>query len=129
MQHFNTLGYLPNYQGRTEIAMLDTKSGDIDKRAHIARALAKEGFDDVLVLDRESAREILTDRRIELLHVLRTEEIKSIRDLADRLERDKGDVSRDVTILAKHNLVELVTKGRRKVPQVKHETVIVEPVL
>lgn len=109
--------------------MLDTKSGDIDKRAHIARALAKEGFDDVLVLDQESAREILTDRRIGLLSVLRTEEVESIRDLADRLERDKGDVSRDVTTLAKHDLVELQTEGRRKVPRIKHETVIVEPLL
>lgn len=109
--------------------MLETKSGNIDKRADIARALAKEGFDDVLVLDRESAEEVLTERRVEILRTLAEVNVESIRNLAKLLERDKGDVSRDVSLLAKHDLVEFTHEGNRKIPDAKHETVIVEPLL
>lgn len=109
--------------------MLETQNGTIDHRARVARALAKEGFEDVYVIDRESARDVLTDRRSELLQALRDEDVESIRDLAERIDRDKGDVSRDLSVLAKHDLVEFEMDGTRKIPSVKHKTVIVEPLL
>lgn len=100
-----------------------------EKRAGIARALAKEGFEDVYVLDRESAERVLTTNRTELLDRLREADIESVRGLARALDRDKGSVSRDLTVLASHDLVEFREEGTRKIPAVKHETVIVEPVV
>lgn len=100
-----------------------------EKRARIARALAKEGFEDVYVLDRESAEHVLTAKRTELLDRVREAEIESVRSLARELDRDKGSVSRDLEILARHDLVAFREDGTRKIPVVKHETVLVEPVV
>ena len=100
-----------------------------EKRAKIARALAKEGFEDVYVLDRESAERVLTEKRTAMLDWLRDEEIGSVRGLARELDRDKGSVSRDLEILARHDLVAFRENGSRKIPVLKHETVIVEPVV
>ena len=100
-----------------------------EKRAGIARALAKEGFEDVFVLDRESAERVLTANRTELLDRLRDGEVESVRGLARRLDRDKGSVSRDLDLLARHDLVTFHENGTRKIPEIKHGTVIVEPVV
>lgn len=99
------------------------------KRSLMARALAKEGFDDVYVLDADSAAEVLTPKRREILGRLSDGDIHSVRSLAEDLGRDKGSVSRDLELLASHDLVTFEQEGKRKVPKQKHETVVVEPVL
>ena len=98
------------------------------KRGEIARALARQGIEDVYVLDRESAREVLTEKRTEILDTLKSEEVESVRHLAETLDRDKSVVSQDLQVLAKNDLVEYEKDGRRKVPTVKHENVVVAPV-
>jgi predicted transcriptional regulator len=105
-----------------------TKRDAAKKRGEIARALAKQGLEDVFVLDRDSAREVLTEKRTEILDTLKTEDIESVRHLAEVLNRDKSVVSQDLQVLAKHDLVEYDKEGRRKVPKAKHENVIVAPV-
>jgi predicted transcriptional regulator len=100
-----------------------------EKRARIARALAKGGFEDVYVLDRESAERVLTEKRTAVLDRVRADDVESVRSLARELGRDKGSVSRDLDVLAEHDLVEFREKGSRKIPDTKHETVIVEPVV
>ena len=98
------------------------------KRGEIARALAKQGMEDVFVLDRESAQEVLTEKKTEILDTLKSEDVESVRHLAERLDRDKSVVSQDLQVLAKNDLVEYEEEGRRKVPKVKHENVVVAPV-
>ena len=98
------------------------------KRGEIARALAKQGIEDVYVLDRESAREVLTEKRTEILDALKSEEVESVRHLAELLNRNKSVVSKDLQILAKNDLIEYEKEGRRKVPKVKHENVVIAPV-
>lgn len=98
------------------------------KRGEIARALAEQGLEDVHVLDRESAREVLTEKRTEILDALKSDESDSVRGLADTLDRDKSIVSQDLKVLAKYDLVEYEKDGRRKVPKIKHKNVIVAPV-
>jgi predicted transcriptional regulator len=95
----------------------------------MARALAKAGFEDVFVLDAESASEVLTEKRRELLRQLRTTDVRSVYSLAESLGRDRTAVSRDLGLLAEHDLVTLEREGTRKIPRLKHETVVVEPVL
>jgi predicted transcriptional regulator len=105
-----------------------TERDPAKKRGEIASALAKQGLEDVFVLDRESAREVLTEKRTEIFDTLKTEDIESVRYLAEVLNRDKSVVSQDLQVLAKHHLVEYEKEGRRKVPKAKHENVIVAPV-
>jgi predicted transcriptional regulator len=91
-------------------------------------ALAQAGYTDTLVLSRESAREVLTAPRLELLDRLRSGPVDSVRALADELDRDKGGVSRDLATLAALDVLEYEPAGRAKRPRLKHETVLVEPV-
>ena len=105
-----------------------TERDSAKKRGEIARALAKQGMDDVFVLNRESAREVLTEKRTEILDTLKSEGVESVRHLADILDRDKSVVSQDLQVLAKNDIVEYEKVGRRKIPQVKHENVVVAPI-
>lgn len=90
--------------------------------------LAQAGYTDVLFLSRESAREVLTGPRLELLDRLRAEPVDSVRALATELDRDKGGVSRDLAHLAALDIVEYERAGRAKRPRLKHDTVLVEPI-
>ena len=98
------------------------------KRGEIARALAEQGMEDVYVLDRGSAREVLTEKRTEVLDTLKSEDVESVRHLAEVLDRDKSVVSQDLQVLAKNDLIEYEKEGRRKVPKVKHGNVVVAPI-
>lgn len=54
----------------------------VDDRARLAQAAAEAGFEDVLVIERDTARKVLTDRRQELLDRVREGEVESVRGLA-----------------------------------------------
>lgn len=102
----------------------------VKKRGRIARTLVKEGdFSDVFVLDRRGGRRVLTKERLELLDHLRDEDVESIRGLADALDRDKADVSRDLDTLFEAGVLTFESDGNRKIPELAHETVVVEPIL
>jgi predicted transcriptional regulator len=101
----------------------------VDKRAEMARALAQAGFDDVLVLDRESAESVLTPKRRELLDRIEEGAIESVRELGRDLDRDKGAVSKDLALLFDHDLIVYDREKNRKIPRTKHDTVVVEPIL
>lgn len=102
--------------------------GDAEQRSRMARALATSGFEDVLVTDRETARKVLTEKRQELIARIREGNIESVRALADDLDRDVSGVSRDLDLLFRADIVEFETDGQRKIPHLKHETVVTEPI-
>lgn len=54
--------------------------------------------------------------------------LTSIRALAAELDRDDGQVGRDLYTLAEHALVTLEQEGRGKQPVCTAETVVVEPI-
>lgn len=93
------------------------------------RRMTDAGFVDFLVIDLETAKSVLTDRRMELLETIRGEEVESVTDLAERLGRDKAAVSRDLDLLCQNQLIEYEREGSRKIPRLMHETVVVEPLL
>lgn len=97
-------------------------------RAELAQALARGGMEGVQVLSLETATVALTPRRLELLRTLRTEDVESVRDLARRLERDKGQVSRDLSELAELGIVEYEVSGRAKRPVLVQDHIVVEPI-
>lgn len=100
----------------------------VERRKQMARALARGGMTDVRVLSHESAERVLTQKRRELIAVLTDQTVGSVRDLARRVERDKGQVSRDLGVLAEHGVVDFEETGREKRPYLQHEHVVVEPI-
>jgi DNA-binding transcriptional ArsR family regulator len=106
----------------------DAGSCSPEVRATFARSLALGGFDDVFVLSRAEAATVLTERRRELLERLDEGEYDSVRALARAVGRDKGAVSRDLSVLAEHGLVTYEEDGRSRRPLLRHGTIVVEPV-
>jgi len=98
-----------------------------------AAALNAEGYTDILIVRRENGRDVLTDSRRELIDYLdqHGDDIESVSGLARSLDRDKGAVSKDLHRLAELDIVayEGSGEGEAKRPVLKHDTVIIEPVL
>ena len=76
--------------------------------------------------DRARLRELLTDRRMELLEAVMEQPPESIRALAGRLDRDVRDVHDDLYLLADHGIVHFEADGRAKKPYVPYDTVRIE---
>ncbi|UIO98479.1 transcriptional regulator [Halobaculum sp. CBA1158] len=76
--------------------------------------------------DRSRLRQLLTDRRMELLEEVMEHPPESIRALADRLDRDVHDVHDDLYLLADHGIVHFEEGGRAKKPYVPYDTVRIE---
>jgi len=70
-------------------------------------------------------REILTDRRLELLQALMAIEgaAESITALAETLDRDYRTVHDDVSLLADYGLVFIIDAGRAKRPYLPYERI------
>jgi predicted transcriptional regulator len=83
----------------------------------------------VHVITLEQADEVLTPRRKEIIEVLGHGEYDSVRGLARELGRDKGQVSRDLGLLAEHGIVTFDTNGRSKSPRLAQEHIVIEPVV
>ena len=99
------------------------------RRSEFARQLAASGYDDFLLLDRDSAARVLTEERKRLLDTLRETRFDSISALAGVLDRDVSAVHRDLDLLFEYGIVEYEAEGSRKRPRLKHEHVFVEPVV
>lgn len=101
------------------------------KRDEFASHLNAAGYTDILVLRRENGREVLTESRLEIMQFLDGEAVESVSDLARRLDRDKGAVSKDLRRLADLDIIayEGAGNGDTKRPVLKHESVVVEPVV
>jgi predicted transcriptional regulator len=75
----------------------------------------------------EAARNFLTPRRLELLHVIKVGHPKSLYELAKQAGRPFPSVSRDVDVLSKHGLIQLTKRAaspRKTVhPQVPYDAI------
>ena len=91
------------------------------------RALAEAGYEDSLVLRRETAESVMSDERARILEELREDDVRSIRELARRLDRDAGAVKRDLDVLFECDVIEYDEEGARKAPRLKHNNIFVEP--
>lgn len=101
----------------------------IKARSELARALARGGMDDVQILSLKEAEEVNTPKRREIIEALSKGEYESIRALARELDRDKGQVSRDLGLLAEHGIVTFDTDGRSKTPQLAQQHVLFESIV
>ncbi len=74
-------------------------------------------------------RKALTQKRLEMLHIIKEKHPASVYELADILGRDIKNVTQDLEHLKEIGLVEIKdTKEKRKrlIPQVNYDTVAVE---
>jgi len=76
--------------------------------------------------DRARLRQLLTDRRMELLEAVMAHPPESIRALADHLDRDVHDVHDDLYLLAEYNIIHFEEDARAKKPYVPYDTVQIE---
>ena len=80
----------------------------------------------------EELRQVLTDKRLELLRLIHTEKPASIKELAVRAKRDFKNVNADVHLLARLGLLNLEEekadprKRGRKTPRVSYAALSVE---
>jgi predicted transcriptional regulator len=119
-----------NQEARIGKGLEDANSPErVRARYMLAKTLSGAGYNDVLVLSHETAEETLTPNRREIIQALARMNVESVRELADVLERDYGNVSRDLGTLVRSNIVGYMENGASKRPVLEHETVIVEPIL
>jgi len=76
--------------------------------------------------DRARLRQLLTDRRMELLEAVMAEPPESIRALAEHLDRDVHDVHDDLHLLSEYEIIHFEENGRAKKPYVPYDTVRIE---
>jgi predicted transcriptional regulator len=99
------------------------------ERTKFLRALAEAGYEDSLVLRRETAERVMSDERARIIEELRDGDVRSIRELARRTDRDAGAVKRDLDVLFECDVIEYSEHGARKAPRLKYDNVFVEPLL
>lgn len=97
--------------------------------SEVGLALSRAGFGDVHVLSHEAADRALTENRRELVRIIDSQDVASIRDLARRVGRDKGNVKRDLDVLVEENVVAFESDGRSKRPYIKPDTIVQEPLV
>ena len=98
-------------------------------RGELARSLAQGGMSGVQVISWETAQEVLTPKRREVVEILGQMSPNSVRELSRELDRDKGQVSRDLAALAEHSIIRYEEDGQAKKPRLTQEHLIVEPVV
>jgi len=102
----------------------------IQKRDEFASALIANGFAGVAVLSREGGREALSGRRPELLDYLAEHDPDSVREVARDLDRNKSNVSEDLTRLSRLGIVTYDDGPHgAKAPRLEHDHVVVEPIV
>lgn len=107
----------------------ETARSDAAPRTEFLKRLAAAGYEGVLVLQLETVERVLTPKRRELIDVIRTEDVASIRDLARRVDRDPSAVHKDLQKLFEIGIVDFEEDGSRKVPRIRPNTIMVEPIL
>ena len=100
-----------------------------DDRIELIEQLIEDNEDkSIHILPKEVAREVLTEKRMEVITILREKEISSKRGLARELDRDIKNVSNDLDVLWKHSVIDYEDgKGTSKVPVLAADEIIVEP--
>ena len=101
----------------------------IDPEIQYLKQLSEADLSDVLTLRRDTAENVLTEKRVELLRTIERQDVSSIRDLARQVDRDVSIVSRDLDVLFEADVIEFEQDGRAKRPKLAHENIFVKPVV
>lgn len=93
--------------------------------------IAKDRADssDTLVLRFETAEEVLTPKRKELINTIKNEEVKSVTQLSELVDRDKSRISKDLKELYETDIIEFNDVNGKKSPKLKHDIIDIEPIV
>lgn len=91
--------------------------------------LTKSGVEDVLLLKKDTFREVNTPKRSEIIDVIREEKISSIRDLSRKLDRKVSAVHKDLEVLYENNVIDFREEKGSKIPEIKHQNILPEPLV
>lgn len=84
------------------------------------------GTPKIMFADPEMFREVLTEKRQELMQEVLENPPKSMRELAENLERGLREVHDDVHLLESYGIVELEEEKGRKKPRIPYDRVRIE---
>ena len=101
----------------------------VDPEVQYLKQLDEVELSDVLLLRRDTAETVLTEKRMALLSHVENHEVTSVRDLARQVDRDVSIVSRDLDTLFEADVIESEQDGRAKRPKLAHENIFVKPVV
>ncbi len=73
----------------------------------------------------ESYKKIITPSRIELIRTIKKRKPQTVGELSKEVKRPIESVSRDLRILSNYGFLEFARVGRKKVPEVKKDIVII----
>lgn len=119
-----------NYESHPSTeAQQDGSNEDVLIRHHVGRSLSNAGFGDVLVLSHGAADKALTPARRAIIQVLSEHDVGSLRELARHLDRNPGNLTRDLQVLVAEDIITYEKDGRSKRPELKHDTIIQEPLV
>lgn len=74
----------------------------------------------------ERIREMLTEKRLELMKAIMEKEPESITELAEILDRGIKEVHNDLSLLEKNNIVFFEKQGRKKKPVIPYNDIKVD---
>lgn len=78
---------------------------------------------DITFVEPSDVQRLLTPKRLELIQTLMSEEVGSIRELAEVLDRNPSEVHDDVHTLEEYGIIELRKEGRAKKPVVPYDDI------
>lgn len=95
---------------------------------NLIRGITKEELDiphEALVfLDLHTLLQVVTEKRVEIIELIAKQNPHSIQQIANMTGRQKQAVDRDIKILEKYGIVELVPEGRDKIPRLMKRIVV-----
>ena len=71
-------------------------------------------------------RKVLTEKRIELIQFLIDNDVESIGELAESLNRGLKEVGKDLNLLEEYNIVRIEEEGRSKRPSVPYDRISID---
>tara|TARA_Y100000310_G_scaffold344551_1_gene457920 strand:+ start:3393 stop:3710 length:318 start_codon:yes stop_codon:yes gene_type:complete len=79
----------------------------------------------LIFLDPQVAIEMLTNKRTELLNILKMTNPDSVQELATKTKRKKQAVNRDLKLLESHNLITMKKNGRKVKPSLNKRYMVI----
>lgn len=101
-------------------------TADVMKKAERGERLKPVKEPEVYFTSFEALRKVLTPKRLELLHIIKTKKPSSMNELARIAKRDIKNVTEDVRYLEQIGFIEKKETDRKIIPVVNYDKVMLE---
>ncbi len=78
----------------------------------------------LIFLDLHTLLQVVTEKRVELIELIAKHNPHSIQEIANMSNRQKQAVDRDIKILEKYGVIELIPEGRNRIPRLVKRIVV-----